>query len=136
LTQRKGAPEHYESQLSSALGTIDYMMRNLQGVNYEFLQEVEGLLECEVAYPQMRINVEPLDGFQTRLDQFSQFSERTLRVRLQEEGESRSRASSQADDRLHPLRFSFEEALQQFPRERPSFGHEPAMNPLEEENES
>jgi hypothetical protein len=114
--QRKADPENYESQLSSALGTIDYMMKNLQGVNYEFLAEVEALLEHEVAYPKMRINVEPIEGFQHRIEQFSQYFDRSLKISLQEDdsestSRSRGRLSSQADEsvpRNHPLRFSFE----------------------------
>jgi hypothetical protein len=59
--------------LSSSLGTIDYMMKNLQGVNYDFLREVEALLENEVSYPKMRINVEPMEGFQGKIEEFANF---------------------------------------------------------------
>jgi hypothetical protein len=122
--QRKAEPENYESRLSSALGTIDYMMKNLQGVNYKFLGEVEAMLEQEIAYPKIRINVEPIEGFQQRIEQFSQYFERNLKIGLQEDDQrssrSRSRLSSQPDNPLvprnHALRFSFEEALQQVPK--------------------
>ncbi len=44
------------------------MMKNLQEVNYDYLKEVENLLVKEVVYPKMKINFEPLEGFQRKLD--------------------------------------------------------------------
>lgn len=61
--QQRMRPEQYQQQLSSALGTVDYLLKHPQGLSEEALADVEEVVAQEESrYPQ-RQSIEPREGF-------------------------------------------------------------------------
>jgi hypothetical protein len=56
-------PEQYQQQLSSALGTIDYLLKHPQGLCEDALADVEAVVGQEESKYPLKQSIEPREGF-------------------------------------------------------------------------
>ncbi len=121
--QQKNEPQRYEQQLSSSLGTLDYLLKHPQGLVPSCLQEIEQLLENEVCYPQTQAHLSSKQNLQGKIQYFQAVFQENFTINYRESGEDsryqsrrythggESSMRSIKTEQSNSNRFSFESAL-------------------------